>query len=428
MSLYIPKRWFPIPAHVLSHPEQTRLDNTTAQFNVVAAGRRSFKTERFLKRRAVIEAMTIPDINIMLGAPTLPQARGIFWKDIKALSPKWAIDGEPNETRMEIGYKRGSRITVVGLKEFQRVEGQLWHRAYITEYQHVDPDFFKQSLQPILNDTHGIAILEGRPLGKNHFYDDFLRCKTDPERWASFTWKSSDVMSAQQISDAKNDLAKEDYEREYDASFETGGQRVYYAYTDANNRAREYDPSTPLIVTCDFNATEKPMSWTVGQRFGEEVYWRKSLSFKFTNTVSMCKLTEEYIDTLGRWPNTIFFYGDYAGTKQTSNSSYSDWDIIVQHFQNKCEVLKKIKPCLSVRDRNAATNARLCNANDVRRMFVDPTGCKELIKDWEYVQRKENGIDLDGSNPERTHNSDSVDYFSDYEYPIKGRTVGKQYT
>jgi len=56
-------------------------------------------------------------------------------------------------------------------------------------------------------------------------------------------------------------------------------------------------------------------------------------------------------------------------------------------------------------------------------MFVDPTGCKELIKDWEYVQRKENGIDLDGSNPERTHNSDSVDYFSDYEFSIKKATV-----
>jgi hypothetical protein len=133
----------------------------------------------------------------------------------------------------------------------------------------------------------------------------------------------------------------------------------------------------------------------------------------------MCERLDEHLKTLSRYPVKIFFYGDYAGKKQTSNSAYSDWDIIEKYFANRCLTERRIKPCKSVRDRNASTNAQLCNALNVRRMFVDPDECKPLIKDWEYVGRKENGIDLDDSNPERTHNSDSVDYYSDYEFPIR---------
>lgn len=415
-------RWFPIPEHVKNHAVQNACINSIAQFNMIAAGRRSFKTERILKRKFVRYAMQSWGKNVLLGAPTRPQAKAIFWDDLKALiHPRNYFDA-PNETSLKIRLLNGSQITVVGLQEYQRVEGQPWDLVGITEFQHTDPMLFPQTLQPILNDTSGQGFFEGRPLGKNHFYDYFLMEKTNP-LWASFTWKSSEVMTPQQIENAKSTLGKEDYEREYDASFDTGGQRVYYAYTHENNRVREYDPNVPLIVACDFNAGEKPMSWTVGQRFGDDVYWRKSLSFKFTNTATMCGLLDEYLSTLNRYPATIVFYGDYAGTKNTSNSSLSDWDIIEKYFSNKAEFSKKIKPCLSVRDRNAATNARLCNANNLRRMFVNEVECKPLIKDWEYVQMKENGVELDGSNPERTHNSDSVDYFSDYEYSIRKPNV-----
>ena len=396
-----------------------RLRASTKQFKVIAAGRRSFKTERFLKREFVYRAVTDSNMNIMLGAPTRPQAKLIFWQDVIDLSPKWAMDGRPNKTELSIEYKSGCKLHVVGLKEYQRVEGVIWHKVGITEMQHTDPALFSQTLQPILNDTGGEGTFEGRPLGKNHFYDYFLKAKTDPDRWDSFTWKSSDILTPEQIRSAKSDLAIEDYEREYDASFDTGGQRVYYAYSAKNNEKWIYKQEYPVIVTCDFNATEKPMSWTVGQRVGNITYWMKSLSFKYTNTATMNERLDDYLKAFGNYPVKIIFYGDYAGNKNTSNSSYSDWDLITKYFSSKASIEKRIKPCLSVRDRNASTNAQLCNANNERRQFVDPDNCKPLIKDWEYVQRKENGIDLDGSNPDLTHNSDSVDYYNDYEFSTR---------
>jgi hypothetical protein len=175
---------------------------------------------------------------------------------------------------------------------------------------------------------------------------------------------------------------------------------------------------------------EKPMSWVVGQMDGDIMFWAKGLSFSYTNTSRMCEILEEWMLKYfgGKFPTTLRFYGDYSGTKQTSNSSRSDWEIIIEHFRNKSAVEKKTKPCLNIRDRNASTNGRLLNAKGDRRMFVDAKECKELVRDWEQVTRKENGIDLNGDDPKRTHSSDAVDYFSDFEYPVRGRARGIQYT
>jgi hypothetical protein len=342
--------------------------------------------------------------------------------------PKWCIK-DISETDLFIRFRGGSRLKIVGLDAFERVEGTRWTRAATTETQKIDPDFFPNTLQPILNDTGGEGIFEGRPLGKNHFFDLFCKSQTDPLRWSSYHWKSSDILSPQQIDAALTDLALEDYQREYDASFEASSQRVYYSYTAFNNVARKITPELPVIVTCDFNAMEKPMSWVVGQHIENSTYWVKSLSHSFTNTERMCQILEEWLTQyFGKMPRHLIFYGDYSGTKHTSNSSRSDWEIIIEHFRNKTEkVEKRTKPCLDVRDRNASTNGRLCNSKGERRMFVDVKECRELVRDWEQVQRKSNGIDLDGSDDRRTHASDAVDYFSHYEFPIRGRAKVVQY-
>jgi hypothetical protein len=423
------QRWFPIPEIARQHPVQMACRASKTQFKVIAAGRRSFKTERFIKRHLVHCGIKHTDEMMFAGAPTHAQVKLIFWDDIKALTPPWCIK-DISESELFIKFRGGSRLKLVGLDAYQRIEGTRWTRAAVTEMQKVDPQFFPNTLQPILNDTGGEGILEGRPLGMNHFHDLYCKANTEPQRWSSFHWKSSDILTPAQIDAALSDLALEDYQREYDASFEASSQRVYYSYSALNNQQRRMTLDRPVIVTCDFNAMEKPMSWVVGQMDGANVYWSKGLVHQYTNTERMCTLLEEWLVKCfdGKFPADLFFYGDYSGMKHTSNSSRSDWEIIVEHFRNKSKVTRKTKPCLDVRDRNASTNGRLCNAKGERRMFVDAKECKELVKDWEQVTRKENGIDLDGSDPRRTHSSDAVDYFSDYEFPIKGKPRGTQYT
>ena len=425
-------RWFPLPAKVMQHEEQARVKAALSRHGdsfhvaVIAAGRRSFKTERFLKRHFVRMSALMEGEKNFLGAPTRPQAKLIFWDDVKALSPPYLVR-ETNETELRIDYVNGGQLYVVGLKEYDRVHGVRWNRIGITEYQEVSSKLFATTLQPILIDTKGQGVLEGRPMGRNHFYDDFLRAKTSPERWSSFHWKSAEILSEEQIKAAKDDLGIVDYQREYDASFESGSQKVYYGYSELNHKPYSLDAKLPVLVTCDFNAGEKPMSWSIGQQIGENTYWTNSLSYQYTNTATMCGILHDLFAGMPSYPKLLKFYGDYSGTKDTSNSSFSDWEIIKNFFNNKTDLELRIKPCLSVRNRVGATNARLCNANNVRRTFVDPEKCKPLIKDWEYVQWQTNNVDLDDKNPERTHSSDAVDYYNDYEFPITPRATGRQY-
>ena len=243
---------------------------------------------------------------------------------MKSLTPSWAID-KIGETELKIYFKWGTTLKVVGLKEFKRVQGALCHGFLITEYQECAPGVYNQSIEPMPNDTGGWCIKEGRPFGKNHFFDDFLKGEKKQKGFGSYHWKSSDILTDEQIERAKESLARLDYEREYEASFETSGQKPYYSYSSLNNQKWILQNNIPVIVTCDFNATEKPMSWLVGQRVKEKdidkTYWVRSLSFTYTNTEMMSKiLDEDYFEAVikkqyGFYPKHIVFYGDYSGQK-----------------------------------------------------------------------------------------------------------------
>ncbi len=431
-ELFLTDRWFAVNPKALNHPIQKMLysDFKTMKFRnlIIAAGRRSFKTERFAKRLLVKECIDESKNGriYFAGAPTRQQAKEIFWDDLKKLTPQDLLL-KISETALRITFKGGSSIKVIGLKEFKRVQGQLMHGIVITEYQDCDPGVYNESIEPMINDTRGWCIKEGRPFGKNHFFDDFLKGRHGQKGWQSYHWTSEDILSQEQIEEAKSNLAKPDYEREYKASFETASQRPYYSYTEKNNKRTSIMPDFPFIVACDFNAQDKPMSWVIGQRQkhgnSEITYWHKALSFQFTNTITMCGiLDEDYFKTLsGGFPKKIIFYGDYSGRKHTSNSSFNDWEIIENYFSNKTEVELKIKPCISIRDSIGATNAQLCNSKGEIKQYIDPGNCKELVKDWEYCSWKENGRELDERDPLRTHLCRAVDYYNEYEYPIRGK-------
>lgn len=434
MSLILTDRWFQIPEIAQNHPTQCQLkeDLTLNKFQcyVIAAGRRSFKTERFGKRFAVKQAMNNAGWEIHLGAPTRMQAKEILWEDVKNLVPPYMLAKKPSETELKIELKNKTKIHIIGLQEFKRVHGGRSNLAIVTEYQDCDPGVFTESFQPMLNDTGGIWIEEGRPFGKNHFYDDYLKGLNNEKGWASYHWKSSEILSEEQIIRAQLDLAKKDYDREYEASFETEFGSPYYSYSKLNHLTSSLNPETSIIIACDFNATEKPMSWVIGQKQldsnrKEIMYFHKVLSSQFTNTEQQCDNTIEYLQQIfgdKRYSLTVYFYGDYAGVKETSNSSASDWEIIEKKFTNQVRYFeKKIKPCKSIRNSIASTNAQLCNTLGIRNLFVNYDGCKELVLDWEKCEWKENNRELSDKDPRRGHACRAVDYYNDYEHPITGK-------
>lgn len=423
----LPERWFPLPDAVRNHAEQTKLKNDLLKkkhwhFTIVA-GRRSYKTERFAKRHIVNESLQNDKHNYFATAPTRLQAKNIYWNDLKLLIPKYFIS-KIFESELKIILVNGTTLSVVGMESYKRIEGTFANGVVMSEYQETDPEAYL-SIQPMIIDVSGWVIKEGRPIAKNHFYDDYLRGISNEPGYGAYHWQSAGILSDEQIEIAKIDLTADDFKREYEASFETSSSNPYNSYSDLNHLTEfEIIKDIPIIVTCDFNATEKPMSWVIGQRFTKDfkdvTVWFKVLAHPFTNTFTMCSILEEYLNSLVLKNNSIIFYGDYAGNQQRSNSTKADWEIIRQHFNTRYNISERVYPCLSIRDSISATNAQLKNMNNEIRQYIVPSECKPLMNDWNKSEWKDNGRELkELADKKIGHACRAVDYYNYVEHKLR---------
>lgn len=437
--MILPKRWFNVPEHVKQHAiilaYYNDITNKITPNVVVNAGRRSFKTE-LMKRSFVRDAVKNEGWTMYLCAPTRTQAKSILWTDIKDLSPNQAIK-RAYETDLTLEYKNGSRIILVGLEAYQRVEGTLAHRIGVTEAQQVPnlQRIVSSAFQPMLNDTSGQLLLEGRPSALGMFHEYFQRGQDPTNRdWASYHWISEDVLSPQQIERAKAELSPMFYAMEYLADFSSSISLSYHAYTPACHDLPEelqqtpIDPNLPLYVFCDFNASECPMSWGISQfrtlQSGQTVHYiHETLSAPFTNTQSMCEYLADTVNEYNIQPWTHYkykFFGDYAGNQHSSQSNLTDWEIIKKHFHNALGFEKHVKPCKSIYDSVASTNARLQTADGRLHTYINKALCQPLIDDFKMMEWDDNSRQFKKVDPQYGHICRALDYLNDYLFPQTG--------
>src|SRR5688500_1974656 len=151
------ERWFTLPPAAMHHPQQAGWYNSRAQHNIVAAGRRSFKTER-AKRKLVIGtphhpgALTMDNARFFFGGPTHHQAKRIAWNDLKTMTLPYQ-KGTPSESELVIRLDNRSEIHVVGLDKPERIEGVLWHGGNLDEIASMKAQTWPAHVQPVTADT-----------------------------------------------------------------------------------------------------------------------------------------------------------------------------------------------------------------------------------------------------------------------------------
>lgn len=404
----MPRRW----QRLRPHPEQERLWTEKKRFAVVPAGRRSGKTE-LAKRRLIAclaDRKEWSDPRYFAAAPTREQAKRIFWKDLKALvPPRWVqriYEGE-----LCIRTKFGE-LWVIGLDKPERIEGAPWDGGVLDEYANMKESAWKENIRPALSDRKGWCWFIGVPEGLNHYKElaDYARSGIDPD-WGFYTWPSSEILPSDEIESARRVLDERTFRQEYEASFEGSSGRVYYAY----DRARHEDAAIgvrehlKIAVCCDFNVDT--CVWEVVQTDGKHVWVIDEIAQKNTNTAEMCRA---FLARHGGHRAGLVVYGDAAGMSR-STAGKSDYAILFE-MGLKVQRIKKANP--SVRDRVNAVNAMLRNTRGEQRLFHHP-GCIHLKKDFETIRWRGSGAEIDKSNIERTHASDALGYFIEYEFPLR---------
>ena len=379
----------------------------------------------------------------MFAAPTNDQARRIYWEDLKAMVPPNLIR-RISESRLEVQILTGTTFQVAGMDKPQRIEGMPIDGIVLDEYADMKPETWTHSVRPALDSPGrpGWAVFIGKAkLGAAHYRKLCNDVIAGRPGWEYYHWKSSTVLTEDEIEEAKRDLDPLTFACEYDAEWGNAEGRAYYCFQrelQANQRLH-YDPWRPLILCFDFNVS--PGSAVIcqeleyeGQRhlvgpdgnqytvapFVTAVIGEINIP-RNSNTVAVCRRIAE--DWKGH-KTDVLCYGDATGgAKGTAKIKGSDWELIEAElrpvFGDKLDFyVKRANP--PERARINAVNSRLLTTDGTIHCLVDPEKAPTVVDDFDNVLLLEGGAgEIDKKKDKTiTHWTDAFGYYIESEHPI----------
>ncbi len=459
MTLTAPtSRW--TPANL--DPRQRAFWESTSMITVVPACRRSWKTEGSKRRliRAALSPSPHAARRFFACAPTQQQARDIFWADLKALVPTWALrtgnpDKDIRESDLEIHLKDGAIVRVAGLDRPARVEGGFWDGGIVDEYGDCRPDVLHEHIMPMMVRPGSYIDIVGSPSGRNHWFSLVEQIKSgDLPNAAHFTWKGSEVLhlylgrerAEEVLSQAKATLDEDTYLQEWEGAFTSPRNQVYYAFRAEDHvEPCPYDPKATLFVGFDFNVSPGCAILAQERRYkgdnpkvdrGEDITMCIDAVYIETNSNTR-KVCAELLRRYGAHEGEVWVYADASGgAGHTSQVSGSDLDLIekclnpvfgsqqIGSVESGCGRTRS-RLTMDVPNANPPVRARI-NSVNARLRAVDGTirtridgKCKRLVRDLEGVQYKKGTGDIDKAGaPDLSHISDAFGYMIHRRHPM----------
>ncbi len=389
-----------------------------ARFKVVVAGRRWGKTELALAQ--LLNACLNTNGVYRYIAPTQKLARKTLWrrKLPRVLDRAW-LSKDPNETNMEVWFRTGSILEVLGADDPDALRGEGVNGVVLDEYADMKEETWPEAVRPSLGDKKGWALFIGTPKSYNHFYDMYqLGMSAEHPKWASWQRRSVDnpLLDPEEIEDARRTTDPRTFRQEWEASFETIAGRAYYAF----DRYKDVKPvelvaGVPVCVSFDFNVN--PATAVIGQGRGPSPQvWREVwVTHAGGEATRAAAVRAKELLSQARWTGEVRVYGDATG-RAAKTTGPSDHAVIRQVFADATWCIRNDNP--HVKDRVAAVNARCCTMSGERYIAVDPS-CVRTIADLEQVVFKDNGELNQDTNPMLTHISSALGYWIHREWPVK---------
>jgi hypothetical protein len=420
-------RWYKL----VDHPVQLALVAAVAngvRFPVVPAGRRSGKTER-AKRFVAKMAMKNAGERYFIAAPTHTQVKKMYWADMKMLCLTSLQSKPPSETDLIIYMDNGTEIHLIGLDRPQRIEGVFWSGGVIDEIADIKPDAWEANIRPALDTFNpsrpsyrAWCWLIGVPDGLNHYYDmaQYAETANDPD-WQCFHWKSSEILPADTIAAAKRQMSAKQYKQEYEASFEGATGRIYEDYSKANHTNAVIEPHEQLMWMHDQNYT--PLSSAIGVRRDESLYLLDEIVLtSAVSKQSALEFVEKFKDHQNRH---VLIYGDpagQAGEKHGHASDYTDIEGVLR--SHGWTYSRKVRPAHpAIKDRQNAVRTKICTADGVRSLYVNPVTAKWCDKGLATVQLQDGSTFQEDQKNKYQHITTAIGYCIDVEWPCIKRTA-----
>jgi hypothetical protein len=429
---------------MLMHAERRRMLDSPARHRVVAAGRRSGKTEDAKRiviagdkhHSSCLEPPNVPNPLFGIAAPTRDQVKRIWWEDVKAMSPPWAIVAI-SEADLWIRYVTGSVLRLIGLDKPQRAEGDPLDGLVVDECAEIKETAWSNSLRPMLDNRGrppGWSLRIGRPKGRNHFFKWWSEAKELPDS-DSFQWFSSLILSKDKIEAARRDLDPRTFAQEYEACFLTQQGRVCTEY-DANKHLRPvtYDPQLDLVLALDFNVSpgsavviqEQPLTPWDSPNADPRMHTAVVGEIHIADDSTTRLVCERFAARYAGHKRAVLVYGDTSGNDRHTSAESNDYAQVLQLLRRSFPDVRlrvpRSKP--PIIDSVNSVNTRMQSADGTVRFAISPKAAPQTLLDIEGVTWEEGpDRDIDKSNDKRTHWLDALRYYIHEAHPLGGSIV-----
>lgn len=210
-------------------------------------------------------------------APYYAQAKDVAWSYLKHYTAP--IPGmTAHEAELRVDLPGGARIKLYGADNYDRLRGIYLDGVILDEYGDMDPRAFPEAIRPALSDRRGWATFIGSSKGRNDFYRLNEQARANPDEWFHAVLKASEtgIVAPEELDDARKMMSPEQYEQEYECSFDAAIVGAYYgkdlATLEAQKRIRPvpYDPSLEVYTAWDLGLDDATAIWFC-QVAGQEV-------------------------------------------------------------------------------------------------------------------------------------------------------------
>lgn len=178
---------------------------------------------------------TKPNPRFAYVAPYYTQAKDIAWSYVKQYGSP--IPGaQINESELRLDLPNGARVRLYGAENYDRLRGLYFDGIVLDEYADMDPRVWPQVVRPALSDRNGWATFIGTPKGRNDFWRIWAGDENWPgairsDEWYHVMLKASEtgIVAEAELFDAKRMLSDDEYDQEYECSFEAAIKGAFYA-------------------------------------------------------------------------------------------------------------------------------------------------------------------------------------------------------
>lgn len=236
------------------------------RFAKIVAHRRFGKTVGCINdkiKAALSNTRQYPPPRYAYVAPTYTQAKDIAWSYLKHYSAP--IPGiKTSESELWVEYPNGARIRLYGADNYDRMRGLYHDGVTIDEPAQMDPRAWPEVIRPTLSDYQGWGTFIGTPAGRDWFYKiDLTEDGTLAPDFFRLTLKASEtgIIKPEELESLKSGLTEDQYEREFECSFDAAITGAYYAQMMAKARATgrigrvAADPLLPLRAFHDIGGS-----------------------------------------------------------------------------------------------------------------------------------------------------------------------------